>query len=153
MFAHLALFSVTPDLICGSRPTELLIVHKVCDSGVLSTHSTAGLLGPQPDGPELGILGVKHQQLLTTGSCHTRSRKLVKYIQKQTSKGPEMLQNFLSFSQALSDGHEEKHSFLPVLHPVSTMTKQKVLFHCTVAKQWGSGVTQGAFTGKDTALS
>lgn len=78
-------------------------------------------------------------------------------------KGPEISQNFLSFSQLLSDGHghEEKHPFLPMLHwliqafihLVSTMTKQKVLFHCAVAKQWGSGVTQGAFTGKDTALS
>lgn len=67
--------SLMTDLICGSSPTESLVVHQLGYTGLLSTHCTAGLLGPQLNGPEFGILSVKHHQLLSTGSCRARSRK------------------------------------------------------------------------------
>lgn len=63
------------NLICGSSPAESLVVHQLGYTGLLSTHSTAGLFWPQLNGPEFGILSVKHHQLLPTGSCHSRSRK------------------------------------------------------------------------------
>lgn len=56
------------DLICCGRPTKALVVHQLGYTGGLSTDCTASLLGPQPDGPKLGILSVKHHQLLATGS-------------------------------------------------------------------------------------
>lgn len=57
------------NLICGSSPAESLVVHQLGYAGRLSAHSTAGLLWPQLNGPEFGILSVKHHQLLPTGSC------------------------------------------------------------------------------------
>lgn len=62
--------SLTTNLICGSRPAEGLVVHQPGYAGVLSAHRAAGLLGPQLDGPEPGILTVKHHQLLAAGSWH-----------------------------------------------------------------------------------
>lgn len=63
------------NLICGSRPTETLIVHQLGYTGILATHRTASLLGPQFNGSESGILSIKHQQCLGTGSCRGKSRK------------------------------------------------------------------------------
>lgn len=63
------------NLVCGSRSTESLKVHQPGHAGVFSTYCTAGLLWPQPDRPEPGILGVKHHQLLAAGSWHARSRE------------------------------------------------------------------------------
>lgn len=68
------------NLVCGSRSTESLIVHQPGHAGVFSTYSTAGLLWPQPDRPEPGILGVKHHQLLAAGSWHARSRLLTRLL-------------------------------------------------------------------------
>lgn len=66
---------IVSNLICGSSPAESLIVHQLGYGGCLSAHSTAGLLWPQLNGPEFGILSVKHHQLLPTGSCRSWSRK------------------------------------------------------------------------------
>ncbi|TNN83061.1 hypothetical protein EYF80_006668 [Liparis tanakae] len=63
------------NLIGGSRPTESLVVHQLGHTGLLSAHRTAGLLGPQLDGPESGVLSVKHHQLLAAGSWSAGSRK------------------------------------------------------------------------------
>lgn len=63
------------NLIRGSGPTKSLVVHQLGHTGLSSTYCTAGLLGPQLNGPEFGILSVKHHQLLAAGSCHERSRK------------------------------------------------------------------------------
>ena len=56
------------NLIRGSRPTEGLVVHQLGHAGLVPTHCTVSLLGSQPNGPEFGVLCIKHQQLLAAGS-------------------------------------------------------------------------------------
>lgn len=73
------------NLICGSSPTESLVVHQLGYTGVFSAHYTAGLLGPQFDGPESGILSVKHHQLLATGSCHTPVKEKATFLKSTTA--------------------------------------------------------------------
>lgn len=71
------------NLICGCRPTESFVVYKPGHAGVFSAHRTAGLFGPQLDGPESEILGVKHQQLLTAGRWDGPVKgKVVKKVQR-----------------------------------------------------------------------
>jgi len=70
-----SILSPMTNLIGGSGPTESLVVHQLGHAGLLSAHCTAGLLGPQLDGPESGVLSVKHQQLLAAGSWSAGSRK------------------------------------------------------------------------------
>lgn len=80
--------SLRTNLICGGRPTEALVVHQLGYAGVLSAHRAAGLLGPQLDGPESGILSIKHHQLLTAGSWNAWSRmSLLKSITAQLDSG------------------------------------------------------------------
>ena len=68
-------FPSSTDLVSGYRPTKGLVIRQVCHGGGLSTHRAACLPWPQPDVAKSGLLGIQHQQLLPTGSCHTLSRK------------------------------------------------------------------------------
>lgn len=67
--------SLRADLVCGSGAAESLVVQQLGHAGVLPTHGTAGLLGPQLDGPESGAVSIKQHQLLAAGSCHCRLGK------------------------------------------------------------------------------
>lgn len=89
---------VTTNLIRGCRPTEGLVVHQLGNAGLVSTHCTVSLLGSQPNGPEFGILRIKHQQLLAAGSWHTKSR--ARLFCEQTYSANQVAPSSFGYQQA-----------------------------------------------------